>query len=103
MSVMLYPCMLCVTLLVCLFVLCVACLTVFVNCLVKQFAICLCVVAILLLNVMDVFSVCGGALLDRPCMVFQRVCVVPVIPMSVSVLLPYVLFVFLYVGSYLLI
>ena len=27
------------------------------------------------LNVMDVFSVCGGALLDRPCMVFQRVCV----------------------------
>ena len=25
--------------------------------------------------VMDVFSVCGGALLDRPCMVFQRVCV----------------------------
>ena len=22
-----------------------------------------------------VFSVCGGALLDRPCMVFQRVCV----------------------------
>ena len=32
-------------------------------------------VAILLLNVMDVFSVCGGALLDRSCMVFQRVCV----------------------------
>ena len=56
-------------------VLCVACLTVFVNCLVKQFAMCVGVVAILLLNVMDVFSVCGGALLDRPCMVFQRVCV----------------------------
>ena len=36
---------------------------------------CLGVVAILLLNVMDVFSVCGGALLDKPCMVFQRVCV----------------------------
>ena len=52
-----------------------ACLTVFVNCLVKQFAMCLGVVAILLLNVMDVFSVCGGVLLDRPCMVFQRVCV----------------------------
>ena len=33
MSVMLYPCMLCVALLMCLFVLCVACLTVFVNCL----------------------------------------------------------------------
>ena len=58
------------------FVLCVACLTVFVNCLVKQFAMCLGVIAILLLNVMNVFSVCGGALLDRPCMVFQRVCVV---------------------------
>ena len=35
---------------------------VFANCLVKQFAMCLGVVAILLLNVMDVFSVCGGAL-----------------------------------------
>ena len=23
----------------------------------------------------DVFSVCGSALFDRPCMVFQRVCV----------------------------
>ena len=33
------------------------------------------VVAILLLNAMDVFSVCGGAMLDRPCMFFQRVCV----------------------------
>ena len=64
-----------VALLMCLFVLCVACLTVFVNCLVKQLAMCLGVVAILLLNVMDVFSVCGGTLLDRPCMVFQRVCV----------------------------
>ena len=57
MSVMLYPCMLCV-----------AGLTVFVNCLLKQFAMCLGVVAILLLNIMEVFSVCGGALLDRPCM-----------------------------------
>ena len=75
MSVMLYPCMLCVALLICLFVLCVACLTVFVNCLVKQFAIRLGVVASLLLNVMGVFCVCAGALLDRPCMVFQRVCV----------------------------
>ena len=32
-------------------------------------------VAILLLNVMDVLSVVGDALLDRPCMVFQRMCV----------------------------
>ena len=44
---MLYPCMLYVALLMCLFVLCVACFTVFVNCLVKQFAMCLGVVAIL--------------------------------------------------------
>ena len=33
-SGMLYPCMLCVALLMDLFVLCVACLTVFVNCIV---------------------------------------------------------------------
>ena len=72
MSVMLYPCILCVALLMDLYV---ACLTVFVNCLVKQFAMCLGVVAILLLNVMEVFSVGGGALLDRPCMVFQIMCV----------------------------
>ena len=51
--------------------LCVACLTVFVNCLVKQFAMCLGVVAILLLNVMDLSIVVGGALLDRPCRVFK--------------------------------
>ena len=73
-SVMLYPCIVCVALLMDLFVVCVACLTVFVNCLVKQFAICLGVVVILWLNVMEVFSVGGGALLDRPCMVFQRMC-----------------------------
>ena len=54
MSVMLYPCMLCVALLMCLFGLCVS------QCL------CLGVVVILMLSVMDVFSVCGGALLDRP-------------------------------------
>ena len=52
-SVMLYPC-----------ILCVAWLTVCVNCLVKQSAICLGVVVILLLNVMEVFSVGGGALLE---------------------------------------
>ena len=59
---MLYPCILCVALLMDLFVLCVACWTVFVNC--------LGVVAILLFNAMEVFSVCGGAMLDRQCMVF---------------------------------
>ena len=36
---------------------CVVCLTVFVYCLVKQFAMCLGVVAILLLNIMEVFNV----------------------------------------------
>ena len=53
---------------------CVGCLTVFVNCLVKQFAIRLGVFVILLFNVM-LLRVVGGALLDRPCMVFQRMCV----------------------------
>ena len=62
----------CVALLMYRFVLFVACLTVFVNCLVKQFAMCLSVVVVLLLNVIDVFSVGGGVLLDRPCMVFHR-------------------------------
>ena len=33
------------------------------------------VVLIFLLNVMDVMSVCGGALLDRTCMIFQITCV----------------------------
>ena len=42
---MLYPCIVCVVLMD-LFVLCVACLTVFVNCLVKQFALFLDVVVI---------------------------------------------------------
>ena len=37
-SLMLYPCMFRVALSMDLFVLCVVCLTVFVNCLVKQFA-----------------------------------------------------------------
>ena len=33
------------------------------------------VVVILSLNVIQVLSVGGGALLDRPCMIFQRMCV----------------------------
>ena len=60
---------------------------------------CLGVVAILLLNVIDVFSVCGGALLDRPCMVFQRVCDPNERLSAPSICLVCVL----YVGSYLLI
>ena len=39
-------------------------------------------VAILLLNVMDVFSVGGGALLDIPC-IPKNVRVVPVIPVCI--------------------
>ena len=46
MSVMLNPCILCVALLMDQFVLCVACLTGFVNCLAKQFAMCLGVVPV---------------------------------------------------------
>ena len=41
----------------------------------KTILIYLGVFAILLLNVMDLFSVAGGALMDRPCMVYQRMCV----------------------------
>ena len=81
MSVMLQPCMLWVALLMDLFVFCVACLTVFVNCLVKQFAMCLGVVAILLLNVMEVFSV-GGGTLDMYDL-SKNVRVMPVIPLCI--------------------
>ena len=78
-TVMLYPCILCVALLMDLFVLCVACLTVFLNCLVKQFAICFGVIAMLLLNVMEVFSVGGGGLYGLP----KNVRGVPVIPVCI--------------------
>ena len=69
-SLMLYPCMFCVALSMDLFVLCVACMTVFVNCLMKVF---------------EFLSLVGGALycLDRPCMVFHRMCAVPVVPVGV--------------------
>ena len=55
----------------------------FVNLFVKQFAICLGVAVILLLNGMEVFSVGEGALLDRPCMVFQCACCDPSVHLSV--------------------
>ena len=57
-SVMLYLWIFCIDLSMNLFVLCVSCLTVFVNCLVKPFVIFLGVVVILLLNVMELLSVC---------------------------------------------
>ena len=37
------------------------------NCVLKQFAICFGVLVIVLLDVMELLSVVGGALLDRPC------------------------------------
>ena len=40
---------------------------------VKQFAICLGVFAILLLHAMDLLSVVGGALLDISCMLFVKI------------------------------
>ena len=74
-SVMVCPCIFCIDLSIDLYDLFVACLTMLVNCFVKQFAICLGLIAIFLLNVMVLLSVGGGTLLDRPCMVFHRVCV----------------------------
>ena len=96
--------MLCVALLMCLFVLCFACLTVFVNYSVKQFAMCLGVVAILLLNVMDVFSGVWWCFVGYTMYgLIKSVCVVHVIPNERLCAPSICLFVFLYVGSYLLI
>ena len=85
---MLHPCILCVALLVDLFVMCVAGLTMLVNCLVKQFAKCLGAVVILSLNVMEEFSVGGGALLDRPCMISQSMRMLPCDPSGHQMILP---------------
>ena len=71
-SVMLYPYIFSIDLSIDLFSLCGACLTVFDETICNIF---LDEVVILLLNVMAVMSVCGGAQLDIPCMVFQRMCV----------------------------
>ena len=65
--------MFCVALSMDLFVLCVVFLAGFVNLFVIQFAICFGVVVILLVNVIELFSMVGSTLLDKPCMVFQRV------------------------------
>ena len=62
-----------------------------------EFAICLGVVVILLLNVMALFSVVKGALLDRPCMVFQRVCVCCACDPSVRLDAPSICFVCVFV------
>ena len=57
-SVMLVVCSLCVFLYVCLFVLCVLCLTVLVNCLLNAFTICVGEVNVLSLKVMVLFLGC---------------------------------------------
>ena len=60
----------------CLFVLCVLCLTVLVNCLLNAFAICVGEVSVFSLKVMVLFlGCCVGVLLASPCILFQRVCV----------------------------
>ena len=65
-SLMLYPCMFCVALSMDLFVSRVCELF---GETIRNIFVC---VVILLLNVMELLSVVGGALLDRPCMVFHR-------------------------------
>ena len=66
---MLYHSIFCIALLMYLFVLCAASLTVFGETIRNMFG---CGLVFLLLNVMEVFSVGGGALLDRPCMFSQK-------------------------------
>ena len=53
----------------------VLCLTVFVNCLLNLFAICLGEVNVFSLKVIVLFLGCAGFLLANPCMGLQRVCV----------------------------
>ena len=79
---MLYPCMFCVALSMDLFVLCVACLTVFVNCLLKQLAISLgvCYFVVERDGVVCGWRCCiGYTMYGLP----YNVCVVPVVPVSV--------------------
>ena len=72
---MLVVCSLSVFLSMWLFVFCVLCLTVLVNCLLNAFAICVGEVSVFFLKVMVLFLGCVGVLLASPCIVFQRVCV----------------------------
>ena len=59
----------------CLFVLCVLCLTVLMNCLVNAFAICVGEVTFFSLKVIVLFWGYVGVLLANPYIVFQRLCV----------------------------
>ena len=58
-----------------LFVLLFVCLMVLVNCLLNAFAICLCVVAVLLLKKMVLLCVWAVFLFPRPCIVLYSACV----------------------------
>ena len=73
--VMFVVCSLSVFLSICLFILCVLCLTVLVNCLLNAFAICVGEVSVFSLKVIVLFLGRVGVLLASPCIVFQRVCV----------------------------
>ena len=72
-SVVLVVCSLSVFLSMCLFVLCVLCLTVLVNCLLNAFAICVGEMSVFPSKVMVLFLGCVCVLLASPCIVFQRV------------------------------
>ena len=74
-SILLVGCSLSVFLSMCLFVLCVLCLTVLVDSLLNVFAICVGEVRVFSLKVIVLFLGCVGVLLASPCIVFQRVCV----------------------------
>ena len=74
-SVLLVVCSLSVFLSMCLFVLCVLCLTVLVNCLLNAFAICVGEVSVYSFKVIVLYLCCVGVLLASSCIVFQRVCV----------------------------
>ena len=74
-SVMLVFCSLSVFLSMCLFILCVLCLSVLVNGLLNAFAIYVGEVTVFSLKVIVFFFGCVGVLLADPCIVFQRVCV----------------------------
>ena len=73
-SVMLVVCSLSVFLSLCLFVLCVLCLNVWVNCLLNAFAICVGEVNVFSLKVIVLLRDCVGFMLANPCIVFQGVC-----------------------------
>ena len=73
--VMLVVCSLNVFLSMCLFVLCVLCLTVLVNYLLNAFAVCVGEVNVFSLKIMVLFLCCVVFLLANPCIVFQKVCV----------------------------